>query len=211
MYLTHVKTLFRDAMSKTFDGAYPVPDFRDLLVSMEYPTKEGEIPSIWLDFEPIGPLRPVAIGGYEDEFDEDAGVYHRSARWSFAGNITFTSVALTSLEADRLFDQIVAVIAFGQLDPTRSQFRQQIENDDLMEVSVNFDQVDQRGFSSAPGTPWGTDSMMYERTISIQAVGEFVNKPGSYELLPISGYKIYEYINELESDPSPPPPDGWIS
>lgn len=208
MYLTHVKTLLIESMRFTFDSAYPEADFQDLQFSVEFPVKAQQYPSVWVNFDPIGPLRPVGIGHFEDV--QDGGVITRVSRWSFAGNCSFTPVALSSTERDRMFDQLVSVIAFGEGHPTRGRFRDQVESDPLIGLAVNFDQVEQRGFSASPGTPWGTDDMMYEATLTIQCMGEFITpEDAERELMPISSIEIISWVEDLESDPTTG--GGWIS
>jgi hypothetical protein len=201
MYLTRMKTMAVMAMRTTFDSDYPEPDFRSIGVEVEYPVLAVSIPGIWVDFDPIGPLRPVGIGHFEN-VAVDGGI-RRAVRWSFAGNITYTAVALTSLERDRLFDQMVSTIAFGQVDAQRGEWRSTMENDPLLQVSVNYDEIDQRGFSAAPGTPWGTEQMMYEASIGVMVQGEFVSSPGTELLVPISSVNLYQWALPIETDPVP--------
>jgi hypothetical protein len=201
-YLTHMKAIATKAMKSTLDGDYAEPDFRDIQVSLEYPVEQQSIPAVWVDFDPIGPLLPVGIGYEEFTAGPTTGAV-AATRWSFAGNITYTVVAMTSLERDRLYDELVRTIAFGKYDSTRAVFRDTIEQDPLIEVQVNFDRIEQRGFAASPGTPWGTPDMMYEATLSVQSTGEFVSTTGSAELFPISRVDVYSWRPPIESDPVP--------
>lgn len=208
MYMTRTKALAVKAVRDTFDAAYVNPDFRSTQVSLEYPDKSQSIPCIWVNFDPIGPLRPVGIGYYEDTVVGAGPNVTRATRWSYAGNITYTVVAMTSLERDRLYDELISVIAFGQYDPARSEFRNAMETDPLIAIQINYDDIDQRGFSAAPGTPWGTGDFMYECTLSVQATGEFVSASGTSELVPISAISVVPWAEPLETDPLPGA--GWI-
>lgn len=187
-------------MRTTLDADYSEPDFRNVPVEMEYPVKETDFPSVWVHFDPIGPLHPVGIGYFEDT-PVDGG-FMRTTRWSFAGNINYTMIAMSSLELARLFDQVVSIIAFGLYDDQRREFRSTLEQDPLIQLGVNFDEIDQTGFSAAPGTPWGTDDMMYEGTVSIQVEGEFVSTPGTELLVPIERIKLITWVSGLQSDPT---------
>lgn len=200
MYLTKTNTLAVKAMKATLDADYPEEDFRDTFVSLEFPVAEQSIPAIWVTFDPIGPLRPVGVGYYEDTVSGQ-GV-ERATRWSFAGNIIYTMVAMTSLERDRLFDQVVSILAFGQFDPERSAYRTAMETDPLIQISVNFDEIDQRGFTASPGTPWGTSDVMYECSLSVQCLGEFVSASGTDTLLPISAINLISWNEQFEVDPT---------
>lgn len=208
MYLTKTKALAVKAVKETLDASYVEPDFRSVQVSLEYPDKSQSIPCIWVNFDPIGPLRPVGVGYSENVVLAGGPEMTQVTRWSYAGNITYTIVAMSSLERDRLFDEMVAVLGLGQFDSARSTFRTLMENDPLIAIQVNYDEVEQRGFSAAPGTPWGTADFMYECTLSVQATGEFVSAVGTNELLPISSIQVIPWAVPLETDPMP---DGtWI-
>lgn len=206
MYLTRVKTLAVKALRTTLDADYPVPDFRSIPVEMEFPVKEGDYPSVWVDFDPVGPLRPVGIGHFEDA--PVTGGFLRTTRWNFAGIVKYTVIAMSSLERDRLFDQVVSIIAFGTYDDQRGEFRDCLEQDALIQLGVNFDEIDQTGFAAAPGTPWNTDDMMYEATLSFQVTGEFVSTPGVDLLVPIEQIRLITWVKDLETDPTTG--EGWI-
>jgi hypothetical protein len=209
MYLTAAKTLCVKAMKTTLDSDYAEADFRNVQVSMEYPAKQQTLPAVWVDFDPIGPLNPVGIG-YKEYSDVagDGGGGAAATRWSFAGNIIYTVVAMTSWERDRLYDELVAIIAFGQYDSSRAPFRHIMETDPLLPIHVNFDRIEQRGFAASPGTPWGTADMMYEATLSVQSTGEFVSTPSTTVLYPISRIDVFTWVSGVQQDPLPG--SGWI-
>lgn len=207
MYLTHAKALAVKAMKTTLDSDYSETDFRDIRVSLEYPVEQQSIPAVWVDFDPIGPLLPVGLGYQEFGPGPTTGSV-AATRWSYAGNITYTIVAMTSLERDRLYDELVSIIAFGKYDPTRAPFRTIMETDPLLAMNINYDKIEQRGFAASPGTPWGTPDMMYEATLSVQAMGEFVSVSGSTELFPISQVDVYSWVENVEVDPIGG--TGWI-
>lgn len=200
MYMTRTKAICAKGMRTTFDADYPVIDMRNMSVELEYPVRDTEVPAIWIDFDPIGPLKPVGVNHVESI--SAPGGFVQTTRWSFAGNATFTVVAMSSLERDRMFDEVAAIIAFSQYDTQRSEFRRVIETDPLIQLSMTFDQIDQRGFSAAPGTPWGTDDMMYEATLAVQCIGEFVNEPGTTLLVPIERIRVFEWVSGVETDPT---------
>lgn len=204
MYLTHVKTLAQKATSLAFQ-AMP-GDFGNTYVSLEYPVREHEYPSVWVNFDPTGYLTKMGVGHWEYA-DDDQGS-RLIARWSFAGSISLTVTAMTSLERDSLFDAVVAMIAFGDVNTDLGVFRSTVENDPLVILQVNFDQIDQRGFAAAQGTPWGTDEMMYEATVSLTCIGEFISAPGTDLLLPISAIEVISWAEDVEEDPTTGP---WLT
>ncbi len=201
MYLVETTTLLVKAMRDAFSASFPEEDFRSTPIEIEFPVLSQQYPSIWVEFDPIGPLNPVGIGQIETVAADGGGV-NMVYRWSFAGRASYTAVALTSLERARLFDAMVSVIAFRDQNAQYGAFRETIETSDLITLQPNYHQIEQLGFSTAPGTPWGSDEMMYEATIAIPVIGEFVSQPGSTTLVLVSDVSSVNWIEDAEQDPT---------
>jgi hypothetical protein len=120
-------------------------------------------------------------------------------KWRFQGYATFTIVALSSLERDRLFDEFVKVIAFGEVNPQRSTFRNVIDNNDLIAMNMDFDSIAIRGAAANMGTPWGTNDVIYEITAACQVLGEFTSDISTGELVNLSEIDIFP---EIEGGPT---------
>lgn len=208
MFLLPIKTLVTRSMRAAFDSAYPVPQFRDLHVSIEMPIEVQHYPGIWVDFEPSDQLRTAGIDHKESIYYPDTDTYREVRRWRFSGFVTFTTVALSSSVRDALFDELVKVVAFGQGDPARSRFRDSIESNDLIGLDIDWDEVSLTGFTATPGTPWGTDDTIYEATARLESLGEFVAHPDDDALVPLSEVIVTPYTEE-EGDPTLPS-SGWI-
>lgn len=189
-FLRTVKTTAVQAIQQSFQAAYPEPDpqggERDLFVSIEYPVDEAQYPAVWVDYEG-GELRTVGIAYTEQ--DAQGNAY---ARWRFAGHVVFTVVALSSNERDMLYDQLIAMTAFAAQSDFPSQFRQVIENAPLVASVWSFDTVEDRAPAAAPGTPWGTMDIIYERGFALQVIGEFVSDPNTYELVTLSEIQVIQ-------------------
>lgn len=199
MYLVPLKTLLTDAMRRTFDGDYLNEQFRDLHVSIEFPDDRQHYPGLWVDYEPSGELERMGIGHYEYDGSTTG---RRYTRWKFQGHATYTIAALTSLERDLLYDEVVRVMAFGNEAESTSEFRAYIESNDLIACNFDFDQIDTRGSAASPGTPWGTDEIIYEITVAMEVIGEFVSDSMSATLLPLSAIETLAFTLR-EGDPSP--------
>lgn len=183
MYLTHTKTMFIEAIRETFDHDYPTPRLRDIHVSMEYPVQEQHYPSIWVDYEDADALSNMGIAHVEHEIGSDGKPTRRKLfRWQFKGWVQITMVALSALERDTIYDELIRAVAFGRANPDGSILREKVENNDLVAISMDWDQIQPRGAAAAPGTMWGTDDIMYERSIALQVIGEFVSEPFGGEL-----------------------------
>lgn len=207
MFLLPTKTLVTRGLRNAFDVAYPVEQFRDLHISIEMPIEKQHYPSIWVDFEPSDQLRTAGVD-HKEYIETEDDTFKDVRRWRFAGFIAYTVVAMESAVRDMLFDEVVKVIAFGQQDPVRVRFRETIEANDLIGLDIDWDEIALSGFTATPGTPWGTDEVIYEATARVECVGEFISLPGSEELVPLTEVVPYPYAEEVESDPTTP--GGWI-
>jgi hypothetical protein len=196
MYLTHMKAMIVGAIKETFDSQYPVARFRDVWTSIEYPIQKQNYPGIWVDYEDA---RPLEIAGIDHkEVDPDGRPY---TRWKFGGHATFTIAAMTSLERDTLYDEMVRVIAFGRQNAATSRFRTFIENNELIATNFDFDTIQPGGNAAAPGTPWGSDEIIYEKSFSMQAIGEFTVDPDDVTLIPLSAIIVTGRQGGTEDDP----------
>lgn len=211
MFLLQAKTLFIEALKATFDNEHP-----DVNVSMEYPIEEAHFPSIWVDFTPTADLQIAGVGHVEDVPNED-GTFRRGTRWRFGGRVTYTVSALTSRERDIIADEVVRLLAFGGEYPALSQFRQTLETNDLIQVSMQWDTFTLGGKAEDPGTPWGSDEMVYEITVGVDCQGSFVSgSTAAQSLIPLSQIAIQDTVPgepepQFPTSPEagPPPPNDW--
>lgn len=193
MYLTMVKTLMVEAMRSVFQSDFPEPDFRNLGVDIEYPVDRANYPSIWVDYTDTEPVKQVQVGQVVPmDYETPSGTpYTEYTRWSFGGTVSFTVVALSSLERDRLYDQMVRSVGMlSAQNPTTARFRSQLESNDFIGVNARYDSLQSTGNAAMPGTPWGTDEVIYERTINLDIEGEFWINPSNGELLRLSAIKV---------------------
>lgn len=201
MYLVPLKTMLVEAIKLTFDNDYPETDFRDIRCSLEYPLDKQDYPGIWVDYEDTKSLQTAGVDHME-RVDIAGSPEQRYRRWEFAGYASFTIVALSSLERDRLFDELVRVIAFGDVLPATYQFRTYVESNDFIACNFDWDQVEVRGNSATPGTPWGTDEIIYEKTINMEVIGEFVSDKISGSLALLSAINVLP-ADVYFTDPAP--------
>jgi len=156
-----LKAAVVEAMRATFTANYPEPDFRNIWISIEYPIAKASYPGLWIDYSDSDELRVAGLDHHEYIALPDGP--HRVTRWRFGGEITVTVVALSSLERDRLFDEVVRTFAFARENLAVSEFRTLIEQNDLMAMNINFDTLRVFGDSAAPGTPWETEVGLHGR------------------------------------------------
>jgi hypothetical protein len=187
-----------EALQATFDADYPEQDFRRLRVGIEFPVAQADYPGLWINYGDTSPLVPAGIHHIEI-VETNTGDYPVT-RWRFAGEITITAVALSSLERDRLFDELVRTFAFAREEDAVSAFRNKIEVNDLIAMNINFDNLRPTGDNAAPGTPWETDDFVYEKSITMDVIGEFVSSPATGQLVNLSQIIVKGYV---EGTPEP--------
>jgi len=197
-FMRTIKTTAVNAVQQSFQVRYPAPDAeggaKSPFVSIEYPVEEAQYPAIWVDYEG-SELRTVGIA--YTETDQSGAAY---ARWRFAGHVVFTMVALSSNERDLMYDQLIALTAFAAQSQFPSSFRQVVEAAPLVASVWSFDSVEDRPSAAAPGTPWGTMDVIYERGFAIQVIGEFVSDPYNAELVNLAEIQV---VATAEGYPDP--------
>lgn len=195
-----------DALQTVFNSTDRNPNFTDLVVSIEYPLDQQSYPSIWCNYDDSDTLQIAGIG-HEEYVVEADGTQHAVTRWLFAGTVTLTAVALSSLERDNLYDELVRLFAFGRIQQENPNFRSLLEDNDFVAVQVNWDELRPHGDAAAPGTPWGTeDEVIYEKSLAFDVEGEFVSDWRTNTLVPLReivvvGQPVNPEGDELELNP----------
>jgi hypothetical protein len=184
------KTAITEALRSVFNGDYPDPGFRGLNITIEFPMQPSNYPGIWIQFEETGPIRRVGIDHHENVLDSD-GIAREVTRYWFNGNLVLTCAALSSQERDRLYDELVRVFAFSGIDSTSAgRFRTLIDHNDLIGLRFNYDELTGTGEGATPGTPWDTNEVIYERTLTVGLIGEFVLDTLTNILIPLSRVSV---------------------
>lgn len=207
MFLMQTKVAAVKALQAVFADEYPIVDFRNLHISIEYPIDKQDVPALWVDFEPSSSsIQTVGINHVEYHINTE-GNFVPIQRWSFSGYISTTVVAFSSAVRDMLTDEMISVFAFGRTDPKSVPLIAAIENNPYIALNLDWDQVTLSQMAMSPMTPWGTDEPMYEATVRIQCMGEFVSDPKSGELLPVREVRIYP---RAEGEPDTTTSGGWV-
>jgi hypothetical protein len=179
-----IKTGAVSALQSAFELSYPEQDPAGASytpnISIDYPVAPGAYPGIWVDFE-VSMLQIAGLD-YVEYLPDNATPL---TRWRFQGFAVFTIIALNSNECDGVYDQLVALTAFAAQSEYPSTFRDAIDGNGLVNTTWSYDTVEGRGQSAAPGTPWGTDDIIYERGIALKVVGEFTTNPVTQVVVPL--------------------------
>lgn len=195
MYITRVKALGIEALQAAFDNQYPVAEFRGLRASLEYPVQSVDLPQVWVRYSDTNPLRQSGVAHVEDVHPVSGGRVPPYTRWRFEGSWEFVVVALSSVERDRLYDELIATIAWSGFDTVRGRFRSYLEHNDLIDLTLRTDEIESTGESAEPGTPWGTDEVLYERTLNVDMIGDFVPDPQTGVIVPLSKIQVVPTVD----------------
>ncbi|MFE6000299.1 hypothetical protein ACFQ6C_26120 [Streptomyces sp. NPDC056454] len=195
MYVTRVKTLAIEAVAAAFDDQYPVAEFRGLHCSLEYPVKAVQLPEVWVRYSDTAPLRQSGVAHVENTHPGTGVKVTPYTRWKFEGSWEFVIVALSSVERDRVYDELIATIAWSGFDSKRGRFRQYLETNDLINLTLRTDEIESTGENAEPGTPWGTDEVLYERTLNVDMIGDFVPDPETGLIVPLSKIQVVSAVD----------------
>lgn len=191
MFVANVLTVWTEALKSILNSGNNEQSLRNIPVSTEFPMKAVDYPGLWLNFTLNGDVQNVGIGHVEYA-DTDQGTI-TLLRWHFGGLIEITLSALTNLERALLVDKISTAIAIARVDKNyEGNLRATVERSDLLGMIVTWESFHIGGFAETPGTPWETDEVVYEATISLSIEGECVLNPTTGVVVPLSAIRIYE-------------------
>lgn len=202
------------AWMEAFEAVFHSPDYvgeslRDIPISTDYPMKEVDYPGLWVNYSMQGDLKTVGIG--HEEFYPDAnGDLTKVFRWHFGGVVEVTVAALSNLERALLLDELTRTIAVGRIDENQEgELRRKIERHDLIGQIVTWDSFGVGAFAESQGTPWGTDDVIYEATLTITTSGEVIVDPATGALVRLSAV-LSEVAIEGEVVLPVSGTDGWL-
>jgi hypothetical protein len=187
VFLVQLKTTITQALRGVFNATYPVADFQNLPITIEFPYQEQQYPGVWVTWDPVGTLSRAGIdnlfyGPPEATTEDNPNLLFR---YRFSGYSMYTIGALTSMQRDRLYDELVRVFLMNG-DPNVQVFRQYIEDSPYIFMNMDFDNISTRGMAENAGTPWGTNDFIYEATLAIETVGEFISDEFFTSLVPLA-------------------------
>jgi hypothetical protein len=186
VFLVQLKTTITEALRQVFNVNYPVADFANLPITIEFPFQEQQYPGVWVTWDPVGNLSRAGIdnlfyGPPDATTDDNPNVFYR---YRFSGYSMYTVGALTSMQRDRLYDELVRVFLMSGT-PQVETFRQYVEDSPYIYSNMDFDNVSTRGMAENAGTPWGTNDFIYEATLAVETVGEFISDEFFTSLVPL--------------------------
>ena len=196
---------------------------QELYVDLEYPLKPTQYPGVWVQFS-IVDLRRMGLAHEAVQLNTVTGDWDVIQEWQFTGRITLTIAALTSIDRDRLADQVIAQLAFSRppdpvlVKPGRDnqQYRALVtalDQNPYVSLTVNTDVLTTGGQSVSQGVPWQQDILLYEDAYAFDCFGQFNVRfsDGVYTLSRVQpAPQVVEQITDgntvnwwPEGDPSP--------
>ena len=166
-----------DALVATFGSAFsavlePEP-LIDIHHGIEYPVQVGEYPYCQIGFEEDS----ISNTTVSDSFTLNADrLPYR--HWMFSGSVRFGFFSLSAAERDIMIDGFIQVVAMDRA--LMSGLRDETVNP-YVALELSLEDVLPSGMSESPGTPWGTDEIVYYSSFNIDAQGEFWTTPPEAE------------------------------
>lgn len=165
LIVTPTKKLIIQALRATFTSMYPNTKLASMNIDMEYPYLVEHYPGIWVRFSPS----KIQASGLEPVQSSDDELF---SVWYYEGIVSFTIIALTSLERDLISDGIIEAYAFAARMPSASPFYTTIQASDLINMTLQSDILTPGGQTETVGTPWDDDKIAYEDRYSFQVIGQ---------------------------------------
>lgn len=190
-------------------------------ITIEYPEEAEEWPAILVQFRPtLVEWTGISPDEVIDASKEDGGVgldlsdeaetvnpnpaYKLIRQGRFEGSIMLQVLALSSMERDTMWDNLVKIIMMGDKRTVTNSFFVTLGQHDLVGITVMRGSVRPIGDSMGPGTPWDPELLSYEAAIEFDLVGTFYADEYTEDLIPLTAAQVFEYI-AWDGNTYPPP------
>lgn len=191
-YPMGVKRELVSSLKPFFGNDYPDAEFANKInVSLEWPQDRVHYPSIFVTYTE-GPIRNMGVGHVEYDYDSNlTPIEYRHYR--FDGTVNFNVLALTPLERDRVAAGLMNLLAFNEVIPEFSNFKEEMSDNDYVSLILNTEEITPRGENQTP-VPWqNPDEMIFSQTYSVQMHGEFYSNSDTGDLIEIESVGAWPY------------------
>jgi hypothetical protein len=215
MFVANAITVWVEALKAVFadDATFVDEHVRGIPVLTNFPQLEIEYPSLWVNFAVQGDVSNVGIGHYELADDGEGG-QKQLFRWSFSGHVEIVASAMGNLERALLIDEVCKAIAVARVDENDwGLLRDKVQDNGIIGMIAGWESFVVGGFGEQVGTPWATDDVIYEGSISIPCEGEVLLDPVTGTLVPLSAINIEALGPDDGAPPTPGPgvgPGIWV-
>jgi len=183
-------------------------DWPTILVQVRPTTVEwtGIMPDEVIDASLDSGVPAIDKSTVEDSAPNPNPSYKLIRQGRFEATCMLQVLALTSMERDRMWDNLVKLLLMGRKKSPTSNFYATVEGHDLIGVTIMEGSIRPIGDTIAPGTPWDPELLSYEAAVEFDMVGTFYADEYTEDLVPLTAAKAYEYI-AWDGNTSEPP-DG---
>lgn len=194
-------------------------------ITVEYPEEAEDWPTILVQIRP-SIVEWTGIGGDEvidaslssgqptiDRSTEDDPTPNENPSFKlirqgrFEASCMLQVLALTSMERDRMWDNLVKLLLMGRKKSSTANFFTTLETHDLVGVTIMEGTIRPVGDSMGVGTPWDPELLTYEAAVEFDMVGTFYADEYTEDLVPLRDAQAFEYIafdGNTEGDETPP-------
>lgn len=206
-------------------------------ITLEYPEEAEDWPVILIQVRPstvqwtgIMPdevidasledgSQPIDYSTTADPSVNPSPTYKLIRQGRFEANVMLQVLALTSMERDRMWDNLVKLLMMGRKKAATNNFYTTLDTHDLVGMTVMEGSITPIGDSIGQGTPWDPELLTYEAALEFQVIGTFYADEYSEDLVPLTAAKAFEYIawdgntgtgpDANEPPPTPPGSGEW--
>lgn len=122
----------------------------------------------------------------------------------FEGSCMLQVMATTSMERDRIWDNLVKLLLMGRMKNPTANFYTTLEAHDLVGMTIMEGSIRPIGDTVVPGTPWDPELLSYEAAVEFDIIGTFYADEYSSDLVPLSAAQVFDYIAWDGNTSSPP-------
>lgn len=182
-------------------------------ITLEYPEESQDWPVILVQIRPSivewtgimpdevidasqedGQL-PIDRTTTEDSPPNQTPAYKLIRQGRFEASCMLQVLALTSMERDRMWDNLIKLLMMGRKQSATNNFFSTLDTYDLVGITIMEGSVRAIGDTIGQGTPWDPELLTYEAAVEFDMVGTFFADEYTEDLVPLKTAEAYEYIS----------------
>jgi hypothetical protein len=174
-YKMGLKRQIVHALDPVFGPEFPIPDYRDIYVGLEYPMTNVQYPSILITYSETE-LRSVGVGYRATDYNETGNRYPYKV-FRYQGMVHFNVMALNPLDRDKLSAALVNILAFAEVEDSLVGFVERLRDEKYASLALILDVITPEGEQEGD-VPWGNeDEKIFTASYGVPVGGEFTSKP----------------------------------
>jgi hypothetical protein len=204
-YKMGLKRQVVNALKPLFGATFPIPEYQNIYVGLEYPMRNADYPAIYVTYRERE-IQNVGVGYREIAYD-DSGQYYPRKRFRFQGDVYFNVMTLSPLDRDRLSAALLNILAFADVKDNFGSFLDRLTSGEYVDLTPNLERIVPEG-EQVGDVPWGNeDEKVFMASYGFPVLGEFVSRPTTQTDGATSKGDLTE-IDSITVDPTAEVPDG---